>query len=217
MIFRFLLLLSLVGCASKGLKSTKEAGFMFLKSKVPYANYVDYYGYVSPKTRADGKYKKKDTYYLYVWVPGVIDELGVSMYSPADKKPKSIDFKHKSFDKNFAKNNKDFFDTYLVLEKLKIKSAATIKNGGRALSLLKTNDDSREMPKNPSGRSYNSLLRHVSKASNPLKALTRGVYRIGFTSFRGSVKGSYIATIGTNIPGIKMAANLKSLHDLVNK
>ena len=59
MIFRFLLLLSLVGCASKGLKSTKEAGFMFLKAKVPYANYVDYYGYVSPKTRADGKYKKK--------------------------------------------------------------------------------------------------------------------------------------------------------------
>lgn len=217
MMIRLLLLLSLVGCASKGLKSSKETGFMFLKAKIPYANYVDYYGFISPKTRPDGRYKNKDAYYLYVWVPGVIDELGISMYSPADKTPKNLDFKHKSFDKNFAKNNKDFFDTYLVLEKLKVKGPNSIQKGGPVLSLLKTNDDSREMEKNPSGRNYNSLLRHISEARNPLKALTRGVYRIGFTSFRGAVRGSYIATVGSNIPGVKMASNLLELHKMVNR
>lgn len=49
---------------------------------------------------------------------------------------------------------------------------------------LKKNDDSSEMPKQPSGRKYNSLLRYKSKIGDPLKALTIGLYRIGFTSYK---------------------------------
>ena len=52
--------------------------------------------------------------------------------------------------------------------------------------------------------------------NNPSEALVRGVYRISFTSFRSNVEGSFEATIGTNVPGVKIAASLEELHELVN-
>ena len=198
------------------LKSSMTKGAGPAQVRIPYANTVDYFGYVSPSVKPDGKYKGKDTFYLYFWVPAVIDEVGVSMYSPADKAPGANDFKHKLYDTEIAKDADKFFDTYLVLEKLKIFSPEKIKKGGSVMSTLKYNDDTGEIPANPGGRKYNSLLRHKSEVSNPLKALVRGVYRVSFTSFRGSVQGSYIATIGTNIPGVKIASSLEELHTLVN-
>ena len=72
------------------------------------------------------------------------------------------------------------------------------------------------MPSNPSGASYNSLLRQTSEIGNPSKALVRGVYRVAFTSFRSSVEGSFQATIGTNVPGVVIAPSLDELHTLVN-
>nr|WP_232011707.1 LipL32 family surface lipoprotein [Moritella yayanosii] len=62
---------------------------------------------------------------------------------------------------------------------------------------------------NPSGSSYNSLLRQVSEVSSPTKALVRGVYRISFTSFRSAIEGSFEATIDTNVPGVNIAASLE--------
>lgn len=205
------------GCAVGGLKSSIQKGIGPIQFRFPYANYVSYYGYVSPSVKPDGKYKGKDAYYLYIWVPAVIDEVGVSMYSPADKAPGDSDFKHAYFEEGFSKNAEAFFDTYLALEKLDIMDPAQIQAGGKVVSLLQVNDDSSELPPNPSGSSYNSLLRHESEVSNPLKALVRGVYRITFTSFRGQVEGSYIATVGTNVPGVKVAASLEELHKLVNE
>lgn len=138
------------------------------------------------------------------------------MYSPADKEPAEGDFKHGLYEELIAADKKDFFDTYLVLEKMDIFAPEKIIEGGTAISVLATNDDSSEMPKNPAGRTYNSLLRHTSEASDPLKALTRGVYRISFTSFRGNVEGSYLANVGTNVPGVIIASSLEELHELVN-
>ena len=206
-------ILSLVACGGGfTIKSSNQTGPM----RVPYTSVVKYFGYVSPDVKPDGKYKGKDVFYLYIWVPAVIDEAGVAMYSPSDLKPGESDFKHPAYDKGIASGPDKFFDTYLVLEKMKITDPTKIEAGGAVMSQLATNDDTSEIPANPSGRSYNSLLRHVSDTSNPLKALIRGVYRIGFTSFRGKVQGSYIAQVGTNIPGVKIAPSLKELHKMVN-
>ncbi len=210
----FVLIAGLVSCG--GLKSSRQKGFSIFKFRAPYVSKVNYFGYVSKDIKPDGKYKGKDTYYLYFWVPAVIDEVGVCMYSPADMKPAEGDFQHPKYAENIAKDAEAFFDTYLVLERLAIIDNKKIKNGGKVFSLLTTNDDSGELHKNPAGRKYNSLLRHVSQVSNPLKALIRGVYRISFTSFRGSVQGSYIAQVGTNIPGVVIASSLKELHEKVN-
>ena len=80
---------------------------------------------------------------------------------------------------NFEANkaSTDFFDTYITLEKSTITSADKIsaENVKSAnWTLMESNDDSGEMPTQPSGNNYNSLLRVVSESSNPNKALTKG-------------------------------------------
>ena len=81
---------------------------------------------------------------------------------------------------------------------------------------IEYNDDSSELPAQPSGRKYNSLLRKVSDINNPSNALTLGLYRIGFTTYkRGQVEGSFLAQIGTaiKIPGVKIVDDINKLLD----
>lgn len=183
---------------------------------LPYTSYASYYGYIAPGQRADGTYQGKKAYYIYFWVPAAIDEVGVGMWSPAGN-PGGGDFVSPTFKAEYGKDPNAFFDTFLVLERLSIVEADKIKNGGAPLGQpLATNDDSSEMPANPDGSFYNSLLRVQTSTSEPTRALVRGVYRITLTSFRGDVKGSFVASVGTNIPGVKVAASLAELHALVN-
>jgi len=213
----FFLCTGFFGGSDYNFKSSKTEGVGPLKVNLPYVKYEKYFGYVDTNVKPEGKYKDKDAYYLYLWVPAAIDELGVSMVSPAKDKPGKKDFVHPVFKKGMKKDKKAFFDTYLVLDKLDISDPKKIVNGGKVIKTLKTNDDSSELPKNPGGKKYNSILRHQSKVSSPTESLVRGVYRISFTSFRGKVNGSYMATIGSNIPGIKVANSLDKLSKLVNK
>jgi hypothetical protein len=49
------------------------------------------------------------------------------------------------------------------------------------------------------------LLRYVSKAGDPKGALTVGLYRIGFTTYKtGEVKGTYLAQVAApiDLPGV---------------
>lgn len=203
-------MVALASCKTGYLASTNSYGPV----TAPYASYAQYLGYIKPGTRPDGQYQGKNAYYLYFWVPAAIDEVGVSMYSPADIT--SADYVSQAYKDN-ASDTQSYFDTYLVLERMDIIDPAKIRGGGRALQVLASNDDSSEVPANPGGSSYNSLLRAQTDINDPLKALVRGVYRITLTSFRGDVKGSFVATIGTNIPGVKIASSLEDLHKLVNE
>ncbi len=200
-----------------GLRSSVQKGYGPFSAKIPYLNNVNYFGYVGPGVAPDGKHNGKDAFYLYFWVPAVIDEVGVAMVSPADGiRPGSGDFKHPKFDEMNQKDPNAYFDTWIRLERMDIVSVDGIRKGGRAISTLAENDDTGELKAQPSGSHYNSLVRVRTEAGNPLKALVRGVYRITFTSFRGEINGSYVATVGTNIPGVKIAASLNELHRLVS-
>ncbi|SGZ04392.1 LipL32 [Moritella viscosa] len=139
------------------------------------------------------------------------------MISPAEATPAEGDFVQSTFEASLQSAPNKFFDTYITLDRLNIVDKAKINKGGKVLQALNYNDDTSELPANPSGSSYNSLLRQVSEVSSPTKALVRGVYRISFTSFRSAIEGSFEATIGTNVPGVKIAASLEELHELVNK
>jgi len=112
-------------------------------------------------------------------------------------------------------NSKDYFDTYITLERSDIFTKDKIANATNAnWTILAKNDDSGEMPKQPSGRGYNSLLRYKSKVGDPVKALTRGLYRIGFTTYKkGEVKGTFLAQIGSpvKLPGVVMAKTVEEL------
>ena len=200
------------------LKSSRYVTKMGKKFRLPYVKTVKYYGYINPDVKPQGKYRGKDAYYLYMWVPLAIDEVGVAMYSPAKSNPTKKDFVHPQFKENFEKAPDAYFDTYLALERMVVLQATKSKDAKDASThKLSTNDDTSEIPANPGGRRYNSLLRVKTQTSNIAKALVRSVYRITFTSFRGNVEGSYLVQVGTNIPGVKIAASLERLHKLVNE
>jgi hypothetical protein len=182
--------------------------------KVPYTDVVSYMGYAAKDTE-DEVIDGKKFYFIYLWIPAVAPELGVRMMSPVGKAKVKNAIQSKDYSAN--KDSKDYFDTYITLERSNIISADKVSTDGvknaKWFSLAK-NDDSREMPKNPRGVKYNSLLRYKSVASDPIKALTVGLYRIGFTTYKkGEVKGSFLAQVGApvKIPGIVMAKTIEEL------
>ncbi|MHA7060030.1 Lipl32 family lipoprotein [Aquimarina sp. M1] len=182
--------------------------------KVPYTDVVSYLGYASPGNEDEVKDGKK-FYYIYVWVPAVAPELGVRMMSPVGKAKVKKAIQSEAYKKN-AKSA-DYFDTYITLERSDIVSTDNISQDavdGANWTILERNDDSGEMSKQPSGNSYNSLLRYKSDINDPLKALTVGLYRIGFTTYKtGEVKGTFLAEVAApvKLPGVVMAKTIKDL------
>jgi hypothetical protein len=183
--------------------------------KVPYTDVISYLGYAEPGSEDEIKDGKK-FYYIYVWIPAVAPELGVRMMSPADATKLENPIKSAAYEANAA--SKDYFDTYITLEKSDItsKEGLTAESAAAATwTVLALNDDSGEMPANPGGSKYNSLLRYVSETSNPLKALVVGLYRVGFTTYKvGEVKGTFLAEVAApvKLPGVAMAKTIDELN-----
>jgi hypothetical protein len=192
--------------------------------RVPYTDVISYYGYVKPGAAPDETRDGKKYYYLYLWIPAAAPELGIRMASPVPDKmtPEEADFVAADFKENES-DKTSYFDTWVSLEKAAgVTSAEDIMTKGKSAkwNSFGHNDDSSEMPKQPSGSSYNSLMRVTSEASDPLKSLTVGLYRIGFTTYKkGEVQGSFIAQVGApvKIPGVQIAKDLESLSKAVAK
>jgi hypothetical protein len=187
---------------------------------IPYTDVVSYLGYAAQGNEDEVKDGKK-FYYIYVWIPAVAPELGVRMMSPVGDTKIKTAIESKEYTEN--KDSKDYFDTYITLEKSSIVSKADISEEGVAgatWTTLDRNDDSSEMPKNGGGRKYNSLLRYKSEAGNPLKALTIGLYRVGFTTFKkGEVNGTFLAEVAApvKLPGVGVAKTIPELLEQINK
>lgn len=185
--------------------------------KVPYTDVVSYLGHAAPGNEDEVKDGKK-FYYIYVWIPAVAPELGVRMMSPV---PKGFKAKGAINGTGYKDNagSKDYFDTYITIERSNIVDKSKINASEVANAewvVLEYNDDSSEMPNNPGGSSYNSLLRYKSEVSNPAKALTIGLYRIGFTTYkRGEVNGTFLAEVASPIklPGVAMAKTVEELAE----
>jgi len=191
--------------------------------RIPYQSLISYYGYVGGDSKPDEEKGGKKYYYLYVWIPVAAPELGIRMISPVpeNEKPGAKDFQAVTFEKNSA-DKTSFFDTWIAFDRATgIVSAGDIQTKAKAASwnTIDKNDDSSEMPANPGGSKYNSLMRITSEVSSPLKSLTAGLYRIGFTTFKtGDVKGSFLAQIGApiDIPGIVIASTIEELVAKIN-
>lgn len=203
---------------SFGSSTTKKVGPKTVA--VPYTDVVTYLGFAAKDTEDEVKDGKK-FYYIYVWVPAVAPELGIRMMSPVGSTKVKKAIESKGYIDN--KDSKDYFDTYITLERSNIISKDKISADGVAgakWTTLERNDDSSEMPKNPAGRKYNSLFRYKSQVSDPLKALTVGLYRIGFTTFKkGEVNGTFLAQVASPIalPGVGVAKTIDELLKQINK
>jgi Surface lipoprotein of Spirochaetales order len=192
--------------------------------RVPYTDMSSYFGYIKPGATPDEVKGGKKMYYVYVWIPLAAPEIGIRMISPAPDsvKPSETDYQTDDYKANMA-DTKNFFDTWITLERaegiMKIEDAAAKAKSAKWNS-IETNDDSSEMPAQPSGSKYNSLMRITSDTSNPMKSLTMGLYRIGFTTYKtGEVQGSFLAQIGAPIklPGVAIAAKPENLMASVKK
>ena len=180
--------------------------------KVPYTDVVSYLGYAAIDTEDEVRDGKK-FYYIYVWIPAVAPELGLRMVSPVGKMKVKNAIKGSGYDDNAS--SEDYFDTYITLERSDIITKDKISNAKNAKwNTLASNDDSSELHKQPSGNSYNSVLRYKSKVGDPVGALTTGLYRIGFTTYKtGEVKGTFLAEVAAPIklPGVVMAKTIEEL------
>ncbi len=187
---------------------------------VPYTDVVTYLGFAAPNTE-DAVVDGKKFYYIYLWVPAVAPEIGVRMMSPVGSTKIKNAIESKGYTEN--KDSKDYFDTYITIEKSNILTKDKISAEGvkdAKWTVLSRNDDSSEMPKNPAGRKYNSLLRYKSKAGDPLKALSVGLYRIGFTTYKkGEVNGTFLAQVATPValPGVGIAKTIDELLTQINE
>lgn len=187
--------------------------------RVPYTDVSAYYGYVAPGGKPDEVKNGKNFYYVYLWIPAVAPEIGIRMVSPVPEGmlPEAADFKSAAYEANKA-DTKNYFDTWISLERAtNIASLADIKDNLSKATWTNygNNDDSKELPAQPSGSNYNSLLRVTSETGNPLKALTIGLYRIGFTTYKtGEVQGSFVAQIGApvKLPGVIIASTAEELE-----
>lgn len=190
--------------------------------RIPYTDVVSYFGYIKPGATPDEERGGKKYYYLYLWIPVAVPEIGIRMVSPVtDMKPEKLDYVMDEFKEN-STDKKSYFDTWISFERSSVilndsNFVENVKNG--SWTMLGQNDDSGELPKQPSGNKYNSLMRITSETSNPTKALVKGLYRIGFTTFKtGEVKGSFVAQIGAvvKIPGTVIARNLDGLKVILD-
>lgn len=192
--------------------------------RVPYTDMSSYFGYIKPGAAPDEVKDGKKMYYVYVWIPLAAPEIGVRMISPAPDSVKASDSDYQTEDyKANLGDTKSFFDTWITLERaegiMKIEDAAA-KAKSAKWNIIDSNDDSGEMPAQPSGSKYNSLMRITSDTSNPMKSLIMGLYRIGFTTYKkGEVQGSFLAQIGAPIklPGVAIAAKPENLLASIKK
>ncbi len=217
--------LILAGCSNSTPVGTfgAELGKKSLAGKtirVPYTDVKNYYGFVKPGAEADEVKNNRKYNYIYVWIPAAAPEIGVRMVSPVPEgsTPVEGDFTSTYWGEN--DNSGKYFDTYIEFERsLSIINPDQITEAsvkGSKWQMLERNDDSSEVPPLPSGANYNSLLRVESDINNPTKALVRGLYRIGFTTYkRGEVQGSFIAQVGApvEIPGVIMASSIEELQE----
>jgi Surface lipoprotein of Spirochaetales order len=186
--------------------------------RIPYTDLSSYFGFIKPGSTPDEVKGGKKMYYVYVWIPIAAPEIGIRMISPVPDtaKPSEKDYITPAYTEN-ATDTKSFFDTWVTFERaegvLKIEDAAA-KSKTAKWTTIESNDDSSEMPAQPSGSKYNSLMRITSDTSNPTKSLVMGLYRIGFTTYKtGEVQGSFMAQIGAPIklPGVAIAAKVEDL------
>ena len=123
----------------------------------------------------------------------------------------------KGYKKKHKADKDKWFDTWIRVERMKVTDPADIKTATQSLQVLDEDDDGDNTYEEKRHAKYNSLTRIKTTVGSPTKALVRGLYRVTFTTYkRGKVEGSFVATLGSNIPGLKMAVSLQELHKMVN-
>lgn len=188
----------------------------------PYTSVTRYFGYIAPNAQADETRDGKKMFYLYMWIPAVSPEIGVRMLSPVKEYGVTPNPEKDFVDPAYAEHADETvaFDTWVRFERcLAAVNPEDIAKPCQQWVTFGENDDSAELPANAQGQQVNSLLRVSTNTDDPLKALVRGLYRVGFTAFKaGEVQGTFLAEVGAPIelPGTAIARTPAELNKTVD-
>lgn len=190
--------------------------------RIPYADLVGYFGYAQPGAPPDEVRGTQKAFYVYLWLPRAVPELGARMISPVPSsiKPTPRDIVDTAFRQKSMEDAASFFDPWIRIERCPTAASPedTAKPCGQWV-VLGDNDDAEELPALPTGVHGNALLRITSVNDDPLKSVGRGLYRIAFgTTKSGDIKGTYLLQIGVPIElrGLTMARSLAELQKVLS-
>ena len=187
--------------------------------KITYAKVVTYFGYIEPGSKPVEIINGKNFYYLYFRISDTIPEMGVRIISPVPYvvMPDRGDLVSDNYFDN-EKDKTNYFDPWIAIERAAgftqnnfLKNDTSVK-----WLLIDFNDDSSELSAQPSGKSYNALLRIKPKQKDLSHQLIPGLYRIAFTDDKkGIVKGSFVIQLGTalKLHGLRLESNPEKLAE----
>lgn len=211
-----------------------------LMRRIPYVVLKSYLGYSDTTMSAVVKNGKK-IHYVYIWVPNTTREIGVRMVSPTTNVKISDPIIGDKYIANSSSD--DFFEPYITLEKSNASTLEMVSNAkNQTWQILPRND--KEIPSQEdevnSILRYNSspIKRKVpptlQKKNDEIKLdstkidstkivkvkkiertrLTRGLYRVGFTSLKDEVEGTFLLQVGfsSKLKGIFMSRTIEGLQ-----
>ena len=180
------------------------------ESGVAYPLQKKFYGKLPTDTIPS--YKRGDTafYFVYLWLPVPVKELGLQLISPVPQLASAWpgDYEAEDYHDSLKASGK-YFDPQLLLERvLNINSPEEIfvKGNKAAWRLLGRNDNSNEAPAQPSMKKNNSLLR-IGVTEKDTARVPAGLYCVTIASADNKKpEGTFVLQVGVTeiIPRLKI-------------
>lgn len=169
----------------------------------PYVGSVRYFGFFEEEEYIDESGEQEYRYYFYFTLPESTTEIGARAVSPIPTTimPSRGDQVAVNYFENES-NKQDFFDPVIVIEK-----CVNDANGNSYWVELGKNDNSDELPAQPTGERKNACVRVASDSTNADKMLVPALYRVVVmdSENRPAVGGCFIQ-LGTTrqISGLRL-------------
>jgi hypothetical protein len=140
----------------------------------PYIGTVRYFNFFEKDDPADDTSKNQNRYYFYFSLPVSTNEIGARAVSPIPTTilPARGDQVAVNYFENES-NKGDFFDPVIIIEK-----CISDENGNSQWIELGMNDNSEELPAQPTGERKNALVRVTSDTADVNKMLVPALYRV---------------------------------------
>ena len=195
-------MLALVGCHAMNpfaadLGRTNVNG---KEARPPYLSLFGYFGYLEPGAAQAPAAEGQNC--VYFWLPQSTPELGVRLASgrPGQIRP---DSSRDVVESAYAAHKSDgaSFDPAIEVQRcLTALELADVPKPCAQWVALGDNDDSPEMPADPDGKRINSLVRIGTHPEDPLKSLTRGLYRVNIRAAKNTTaQGTFLLQLGAPV------------------
>lgn len=169
-------------------------------ARPPYMSVFSYYGYLGEAGRERSDAQPSSS--LYFWLPTSSPELGVRFLSKVQASARP-DAGRDVVEGAYQAHRGDpaFFDPAIEVQRcLTVLDVSDVAKPCAQWMALGNNDDSVEMPPNPEGKLTNSLVRIGTHPDDPLKSLTRGLYRVNVRAAKKTLcGGTFLLQLGAPV------------------